>query len=115
MPILSFTNARKLLDEEMKSLCQKEMWLPESFIYEISHFITEMRILKNVINDYIMYYKILKVEGFNQKDKNIKLFSLALYKNLRPADFAELQFGKGELTNYFKVKDRHLRIGQEKQ
>lgn len=109
VPILSFTNARKLLDEELKKLCSEEMWLPESYVYEVSHFITEMRILKNVINDYIMYYKILKVEGFPQKDKNIKLFALALYKNLRPADFAELQFGKGELANYFDLKDKQIK------
>lgn len=108
VPILSFTNARKLLDEELKRLCSEEMWLPEAYVYEVSHFITEMRILKNVINDYIMYYKILKVEVFPQKDKNIKLFALALYKNLRPADFAELQFGKGELANYFKLKDKQI-------
>lgn len=106
VPVLSFTNARKLLDNEIKKLCKEDMWLPESYVYEVSHFITEMRILKNVINDYITYYKILKINDFNQKDRNIKLFSLVLYKNLRPADFAELQFGKGKLAEVFKSKEK---------
>ncbi|MCM1222631.1 MAG: hypothetical protein NC548_50030, partial [Lachnospiraceae bacterium] len=114
VPILSFTNARKLLDKELKSHCSEEMQLPRSFIYEVSHFINEMRILKNVINDYIIYYRTLNIKGFLQKDKNIKLFSLALYKNLRPADFAELQFNKGDLANYFKLKDKQLKLDIEK-
>ncbi|MDE6411958.1 MAG: hypothetical protein K2L02_05445 [Clostridia bacterium] len=104
VPVLSFTNARDLLKSEMKKLCPDYMLLPESFIYEVSHFITEMRILKNVINDYMTYYKILNVKELNTENKNIKLFSLILYKNLRPADYAKLQFDNGELVGLFEKK-----------
>lgn len=104
VPVLSFTNARDILKSEMKKLCPDYMLLPESFIYEVSHFITEMRILKNVINDYMTYYKILDVKELNIENKNIKLFSLILYKNLRPADYANLQFDNGELASLFEKK-----------
>lgn len=108
VPILSFTNARESIQKEMEKLCPSYMLLPESYIYEISHFITEMRILKNVINDYIIYYRVLKLKTFSQSDKNVKLFSLILYKNLRPSDFADLQFGRGQLVEYFKEKDNKI-------
>ncbi|MCH5147776.1 MAG: hypothetical protein J1G05_00245 [Clostridiales bacterium] len=114
VPVLSFTNARKILDDEIKKLCSKEMWLPESYVYEVSHFINEMRILKNIINDYITYYKILKLKNFPQEDKNIKLFSLVLYKNLRPADFAKLQFEEGILAGYFIEKTNIIKNDIEK-
>ncbi len=105
VPILSFTNARESIQKEMEKLCPSYMLLPESYIYEISHFVTEMRILKNVINDYIIYYRVLKLKTFPHRDKNVKLFSLILYKNLRPSDFAALQFGRGQLVECFKEKD----------
>ncbi len=108
VPVLSFTNAREILDGEMNKCCSKDMLLPQTYIYEVSHFIEEMRILKNVINDYVTYYNILKVDKYNNEDKNTKLFSLALYKNLRPADFAELQFDKGELAFLFETKKTKL-------
>lgn len=114
VPILSFTNARNLLDKEMKKLCSDYMLLPDEFVKEVSHFITEMRILKNIINDYITYYKILKIQNFKNDDKNIKLFSLILYKNLRPADYAELQFDKGRFANLFEIKNQNIKFQIQK-
>lgn len=108
VPVLSFTNARNLLNKEIEKL-PEEMRLPESFIYEVAHFISEMRILKNVMNDYLTYYEILNIKKLPSKNKNIKLFSLVLYKNLRPSDFAELQFGKGQLADYFESKNTILK------
>ena len=108
VPVLSFTNARDILKSEIKHRCPSYMLLPESFLDEVSHFITEMRILKNVINDYITYYKILNVEELNIENKNIKLFSLILYKNLRPTDYAKLQFDNGELANLFETKKKNI-------
>lgn len=108
VPVLSFTNARDLLDKEMKKLCPEYMLLPNSYICEVSHFITEMRILKNVINDYMTYYKILDIKASNVENKNIKLFSLIVYKNVRPSDFAELQFKKGELAKLFDNKKARI-------
>lgn len=102
VPVLSFTNSRDIMQNEMKKSCSNDMLLPSSYIYEVSHFIKEMRILKNVINDYITYYQVLNVGKFEIEDKNIKLFSLMLYKNLRPVDFAELQFGQGILSGLFE-------------
>lgn len=104
VPVLSFTNAYDIMKNEMKKLCPSNMLLPDSYIGEVAHFITEMRILKNVINDYMTYYKILNIKKLSIENKNIKLFSLVLYKNLRPSDFAELQFEKGKLAKLFKAK-----------
>ena len=108
IPILSFTNARELLKNELNSVCSKGMELPEIYIHEISHFITEMRVLKNIINDYVTYYYLLEVSQFSDVKKNIKLFSLMIYKNLYPSDFAQLQYGKGELADIFENKAQYI-------
>ena len=105
IPILSFTNSRDIIKKEMAETCSSEMLLSEAYIYEISHFIKDMRILKNIINDYIMYYNILNIKNLHYSDKNVKLFSLMVYKNLRPNDYALLQFGEGYVAKQFKEKE----------
>jgi len=80
--------------------------LPDAFINEITQFIQDKRVLNNIINDYIIYYNLLKIDKTSQN--LIKLFSLIAYKNLRPSDFAELQFGRGQLSEFFKEKSRKV-------
>lgn len=80
--------------------------MPDAFINEITQFIQDKRVLNNIINDYIIYYNLLKIDKTSQN--LIKLFSLIAYKNLRPSDFAELQFGRGQLSEFFKEKSRKV-------
>lgn len=104
-PVLSVSNARDELKKSIKKNCE-ELQLPDAFINEITQFIQDKRVLNNIINDYIIYYNLLKIDKTSQK--LIKLFSLIAYKNLRPSDFAELQFGRGQLSEFFKEKSRKV-------
>lgn len=104
-PVLSVSNARDELKKNIESNCN-DLQLPDAFINEITQFIQDKRVLNNIINDYIIYYNLLKI---NKTQENlIKLFSLIVYKNLRPSDFAELQFGRGQLAEFFKEKSRRV-------
>lgn len=103
-PVLNSDNATDYLKKSLTS-CPNEMMLPDSYIAEITQFIQEMRILKNIINDYKVYYLTLDIKNLDVEDKAIKLFSLMVYKNLRPKDFAKLQFSEGELADVFKSKN----------
>lgn len=100
-PVLNSDNAKDYLKNALEK-CPNEIKLPESFMVEITQFIQEMRVLKNIINDYKVYYHTLKIEKLNDENKSVKLFSLMVYKNLRPQDFAKLQFSKGYLAAIFK-------------
>lgn len=101
-PVLNSDNAKDYLKNALEK-CPDEMKLPESFMAEITQFIQEMRVLKNIVNDFKVYYHTLKIEKLNNENKCIKLFSLMVYKNLRPQDFAKLQFSQGNLAEMFKV------------
>lgn len=104
-PVLSVSNARDELKKNIENNCN-DLQLPDAFINEITQFIQDKRVLNNIINDYIIYYNLLKI---NKTQENfIKLFSLIVYKNLRPSDFAELQFGRGQLAQFFKEKSRRV-------
>lgn len=103
-PILNSDNAQDYLKNALES-CSQEMKLPESYMAEVTQFIQEMRVLKNIINDYKVYYHTLNIKKLNNENKSIKLFSLMVYKNLRPQDFAKLQFSEGYLAEIFKTAD----------
>ena len=104
-PVLSVSNARDELKGNIEENC-KDLQLSDSFINEITQFIQDKRILNNIINDYVIYYNLLKIEKVSRN--LIKLFSLIVYKNLRPSDFADLQFGRGILAGVFKEKNRRV-------
>jgi len=77
------------------------------FLQELSLYIDDMRILKNIYNEYIIYYNKIKLI---EPDNN-KLLSMIVYKNLFPRDFAELQLSKGYVYSLFSRK--HVFIKNE--
>ena len=79
--------------------------LSEEFILDISLYISDMRILKNTVNEYIIYKKTL---GKKLPDYE-KLFSILLYKNTCSEDFAKLQNKDGEIYNCFSNKNEIIR------
>lgn len=81
--------AEKINNENIASC----LLLSERLISNVSIYIPDMRVLNNTFNDYLLYYIKLHDAG-NQsphKFENDKLFTLCLYKNLYPSDYAELQ------------------------
>lgn len=67
---------------------------------KISIFIDDMRILKNIVNEYNIYSEILLSQKLNL-DKN-KLFSIIVLKNIFPEEFLLLQRDRGYIFNMFK-------------
>ena len=56
-----------------------------------------MRLLKNILNEYEVYFDQLKVLDI---DKN-KLFAMVVYKNYHPNEFAKLNSNSGEIYEIF--------------
>lgn len=67
---------------------------------KISIFIDDMRILKNIVNEYNIYSAILLPQKLNL-DKN-KLFSIIVLKNIFPEEFSLLQRDRGYIFNIFR-------------
>lgn len=71
----------------------------EKVIRNISLYVDDMRILKNIVNEYIIYSNIIPLEKINL-DCN-KLFALMVLKNIFPNEFDLLQEDKGFIKNVF--------------
>lgn len=93
-PVINpLTVADKLAEKINNENIANSLSLSERLISNVSIFISDMRVLNNTLNDYLLYYIKLH-DAKNQsphKFENDKLFALCLYKNLYPADYAELQ------------------------
>ncbi|HJI35319.1 MAG: hypothetical protein V8R58_04040 [Faecalibacillus faecis] len=72
----------------------------QNFLSDISLYIDEYRILKNICNEYLIYDSKL---NFIDLDPN-KLFAMIVYKNIFPKDFSMLQMNLGYVKEIFNRK-----------
>ena len=68
-------------------------------ILNVSMYIDEMRILKNIINEYRVYVELLPMDTL-ELDNN-KLFALMVVKNIFPKGYDNLQKNRGYIVNFF--------------
>lgn len=77
-----------------------------SFLQEISMYIDDMRLLKNIYNEYRFYHERIQLTELS----NNKLLGMIAYKNLFPRDFSELQLGKGYVFCLFRSKEQFIEV-----
>lgn len=76
----------------------------ESFLQGLSLYIDDMRLLKNIYNEFVIYFNRLNI---TELDCNKMLATIA-YKNLFPRDFADLQLKQGFVYTLFDSKDSFI-------
>ena len=74
----------------------------ESFLQGLSLYIDDMRLLKNIYNEFVVYYNRLNI---TELDCN-KMLAIVAYKNLFPRDFADLQLNQGFVYALFTWHQR---------
>ena len=76
----------------------------ESFLQGLSLYIDDMRLLKNIYNEFAVYFNRLNI---TELDCN-KMLAIIAYKNLFPRDFADLQLNQGFVYTLFCKKDNFI-------
>lgn len=101
IPISSYTNSNEIIWEKFEKIYgKKDLYgnITKKFIDDVSIFLDDMRIINNIISEFIIYHdKFIKK---NLDDK--KLFIMIMYKNLYPREYCDLLIGKGTIPNTFK-------------
>lgn len=87
--IREIINERKSKDETIT--------LSDEYIKDISLYIPDMRILKNTFNDYFITKNRIVNENNKHRISNEKLFTLSLYRNIFPSEYAKLEKNEGVL------------------
>lgn len=74
----------------------------QEFLRGISLYIDDMRILKNICNEYIVYHNRIQSTELSLD----KLLAIIVYKNLFPKDFSDSQLNRGLVYALFAMKDK---------
>lgn len=106
IPVISIinpSNSGSILLEKLKGYN-----LSSEYIEDISLYIDDMRLLKNIYNEFTIYKN--KLGELSQE----KLLALIVYKNFHPSDFAELQNNKGLITSVFNKREEVIKAEIER-
>lgn len=100
VPVVNSKSSENYLVALLKSTIDEQSNIPDDkIISNISLYIDDMRILRNIVNEYKVYSQIV----FNSQiplDKD-KLFALIILKNIFPNEFDLLQEDKGYIRTFF--------------
>lgn len=102
VPIIDSKNSDSIILKELKN---SEHKIEDTLIFKISLYIDDMRLLKNIINEYEIYANIIPLKKF-ELDNN-KLFSLIVLKNIFPKEFEQLQSDQGYVYNVINRKNKY--------
>jgi hypothetical protein len=99
IPVINYSNSYEIM---VKKFGKPELKLnvSEKFISAITLYIDDMRALKNIFNEFMLYKENLKGIVLNED----KLLAVIVYKNIFPSDFADLHENKGIISRVFEQK-----------
>ncbi len=108
VPVIDSSNSygqfKELLDSKMPS-----HKVERSFLKDISLYVDDMRVLKNIYNEFVIYLNKIDTTELNHN----KMLAMVVYKNLFPNDFSNLQLNKGFVHALFANKESLTKDEQE--
>ncbi|WP_234906728.1 YobI family P-loop NTPase [Rhizobium rhizogenes] len=106
IPIINSSNSiDKLIEQGQRLSLDKR--LDRQFLREVSRYLSDLRLIHNIFNEYTVYVANLETDGENILDAN-KLLALLIYKNVLPSDFEDLHREKGKLAEILSRHDAYL-------
>lgn len=99
VPVIDGSNSYEQFLEHFKN-GDINKHLDTKFLQGISLYIDDMRILKNIYNEFLIYKNRLNSIELNFN----KLLALIAYKNIFPRDFSDLQLSSGFVHTLFSKK-----------
>src|SRR5699024_78562 len=104
IPIVPIINSRNSEYKLLEMLEDEETRPDKDFIFKISLYIDDYRLLKNIVNEYTVYFEILPSKEL-ALNKN-KLFTMVVIKNILPNEFDKLQRDRGYIYNLIMKIDK---------
>ena len=103
VPIVDSSNSYDQIIKLFRDEIDEGQFKPE-FLQGVSLYIDDMRVLKNIFNEYLIYKNRI---GTTEQDNN-KLLAIIIYKNIFPSDFSELQLNRGFVYKIFSYKVNYI-------
>lgn len=106
IPVIDSSNSYDKIIELLKNNSQYN--LNQDFLSKLSLYIDDMRLLKNICNEFKIYHKKLSGNKNDTKVNSNKVLSIIVYKNLFPKDFSDLQLNQGFVYSLFSQKNKFI-------
>ena len=100
VPVLDGSNSYDMFINLLQNDEQIYKKLDTAFLQDLSLYISDFRLLKNIINELKVY--ALRID--NTELNYNKLLAILTYKSIFPKDFSQLQEGQGYVFNLFNNK-----------
>lgn len=110
IPIINSTNSGEILLERLQETKDDEVKnnISEEFVFDVSPFISDMRMLQNIYNEFIIYKNTIKdAQGLSLSEE--QMMAMIIFKNLCPNDFADIQAEKGIIKKAFENKNFYIK------
>ena len=104
IPIIPVVDSSNSYEQFLKLLKEGNLLdkFDQSFLQSLSLYVDDMRILKNIYNEFVVYIHRLNTTDLDWN----KMMAMIAYKNLFPRDFSDLQLAKGFVLALFEQKPR---------
>ncbi|MEE1121445.1 MAG: P-loop NTPase fold protein [Prevotella sp.] len=107
-PVVNPKNSCEKLTQE---LAERGYTLNKDTLQDLSEFVDDMRMLKNVANEFQQYMERLSKSSSPNKEK---LLAMIIYKNHHPDDFGKLHYKDGKVYEFIKKKSDWTKVAIEK-
>lgn len=102
VPVVSSSNAGDKLFQMLEE-ANLSSRLQLDYVFRIGQYITDMRMVRNIFNEFLIY------KGKFKNAPDDKLLGMIVYKNLYPSDFSDLHDGRGIIYEAFGSKEKVVR------
>lgn len=108
IPVIDSSNSKDKLKVALGEKGFDNGEVTDDQLSDIALFITDMRILRNIVNEYAQYRRQLFKDGHNLNAA--KLLAMITYKNYHPKDFALLNRREGKVYDCINQKPEFVEL-----
>ena len=112
---MNATNSGEILLEKLDDARRHGIYhdISQGFVLDVAPFISDMRVLQNIYNEFVVYKKTLQTEQ-HLKLSDEQMMAIIVFKNLYPRDFADIQGEEGIIKKAFQDKNSYIIEKREK-
>lgn len=109
VPVINETNSGEILLQRLQEAKEKaiEHNISQEFVLDVSPYISDMRVLQNIYNEFVIYKDTLRTtQELSLSDEH--MLAMIVFKNIYPSDFADIQNESGIVKEAFEDKQRFI-------
>lgn len=102
VPYIDATNSGEYLKQRLDAIRSTgiEFDITDEYIMNVAPFISDMRVLNSICNEFIVFKKTIKDSQNLEKLQDIQMLSIMIFKNMHPEEFALLQRSGGIIKKH---------------